>query len=355
MKNIFKIIGINLCVLFGLCIVIEIVLRVAKIGYGSAPLENSPVFHHVHPKNYTYLSYSAQGEFSIPAYFDNQSFAANPTKVLDDSLAARLRIAFFGDSFTESTCIAYDSSFVGITANKTDYFAINYGVSSYSSQLSYLQWKYHAKPVFNPDIVFLLLYSNDIRDDLGYQKTARYDAQNELIAIDGGYTPDYIKLLRKIYLIRLIRKTYNVWKAKQEWEAQQMANYSTPQKMIGDMVEENPTLDSTITASYILKLQQETKAMNKTFVLMAVPSKHNNLKRIFNDSTEFSRKCEKWAKKNEITYLDLVTPFENYTKATNKNLFFNADIHCNGMGQYLIGQEILKFLAQQPDAPRLKQ
>lgn len=72
MKNIFKIVGINLCVLIGLCIVIEIVLRVAKIGYGSAPLEHSPVFHHVHPKNYSYLNYSAQKEFSNPIYYDNQ-------------------------------------------------------------------------------------------------------------------------------------------------------------------------------------------------------------------------------------------------------------------------------------------
>lgn len=355
MKNTFKILGINLCVLIGLCVVIEILLRVAKIGYGSAPLENSPIFHHVHPKNYSYLSYSAQGEFSNPVYYDNQSFVANPTKVLDDSLAAHLRIAFFGDSFTEANCVTYDSSFVGVIGNKSEYFAINYGASSYSSQLSYLQWKYHAKSIFNPDIVFLLLYSNDIRDDLGYQKTARYDAQNELVAIDGGSTSHYIKLLRKIYLIRLIRKTYNVWKAKQEWETQQMTNSLTPPKMVGDMVEESPTLDSTITASYILKLQKEVKTMNKTFVLMAVPSKHNNLKRIFNDSTEFSRKCEKWAKKNDVTYLDLVTPFEKYTKETNKNLFFNTDIHCNGMGQYLIGQEILKFLAQQPNAPHLSQ
>lgn len=102
------------------------------------------------------------------------------------------------------------------------------------------------------------------------------------------------------------------------------------------MAEENPDLDSTITDSYVLKFQREVKAINKTFVLMAVPSKYNNLKRIFNDSTEFSRKCEKWAKKSDIAYLDLVTPFEKYTQETNKDLFFKVDIHCKGMGQYLI-------------------
>jgi hypothetical protein len=35
----------------------EAALRLLGIGYGNAPLETHPILHHVHPRNYSFLSY----------------------------------------------------------------------------------------------------------------------------------------------------------------------------------------------------------------------------------------------------------------------------------------------------------
>jgi len=38
-------------------VIVEIMLRILGIGYGNAPLINDPVFHHIHPKSYSFKSH----------------------------------------------------------------------------------------------------------------------------------------------------------------------------------------------------------------------------------------------------------------------------------------------------------
>src|SRR5262245_56876908 len=41
----------------------EVGLRLLGVGYGHAPLESHPILHHVHPKNYSFLSHTPNNEF----------------------------------------------------------------------------------------------------------------------------------------------------------------------------------------------------------------------------------------------------------------------------------------------------
>lgn len=63
MQKVLKLIFVNFSVLLFLLIVVELIFRFLEFGYGNAPLENNPKFHHVHPKNYTYNSYVPIGEY----------------------------------------------------------------------------------------------------------------------------------------------------------------------------------------------------------------------------------------------------------------------------------------------------
>ena len=41
----------------------EGILRFMQIGYGNAPLERSKIYHHAHPKNYSFLAHDPNDEY----------------------------------------------------------------------------------------------------------------------------------------------------------------------------------------------------------------------------------------------------------------------------------------------------
>ena len=53
-------------------LIAEILLRTLGIGYGNAPLERSPLYHHVHPSNYQFLMHDPRAEYGgYNIYYDD--------------------------------------------------------------------------------------------------------------------------------------------------------------------------------------------------------------------------------------------------------------------------------------------
>ena len=322
---------------------IEIVLQVANYGsFGSAPLNPDPVFHHVHPTDYQFKSYSSVHDFEpVNIYYDRDGLIRAPYFRNKKDLKFQETIVFLGDSFVESNQVAYDSSFIGrLQSQYRDIELLNCGVSSYSPVIYYLLVK-HKIAVRSPlpSKVFVLLYSNDVRDDENYLADAVYDESNNLTAIDGGTPGWLVSTMRRSHLFRLLRKSQVTLKFMLQKKSQ-----NEGEAVVGDYLEENPDWEGTKSAEYIMKTSRLLETKGIQLFVTVVPSKYDHL---FQDykNIEFSEKVEKWANNNSITFIDLKEPFKKWREQHDGSLFFNKDIHFNNTGHSVVASVLNSYIA----------
>lgn len=319
-------------------LMVELVLRILNIGYGSAPLEPNDVFHHVHPANYRFVVHTPTSEYGgHEIYYDSERLVANPGRYSTNKKYYDCRIAFLGDSFTEAGQVAYKDSFVGLLENNSNCEVKNYGVSSYSPIFYLLQWRKIVLK-FKPTLVVTQLYSNDISSDFEYELKAVRDNDNRVVAIPGPKSSWFKSVLREFYLVRFLRKL----QLQLQWVVE---NYNNDENIVSGTIEENPDI-SKLSANLIATLAEEVKESGSDFVLFAVPSKY----RIFNNDIkeykpQYSDKWKLIAKKNEIKFIDLVDSFKKNSKNGAKP-FFETDIHFNERGHYIVASAISKEYPQ---------
>jgi len=243
-----------------------------------------------------------------------------------------------GDSFTLGIRLPYEDTFVGLLdAHSGDEVVVkNYGVRSYSPILYILQWK-NLVSKFDPTHVVLQLYSNDITDDIKWEKTAVYSEDGTLLAVEGE-GPFYNKYLRYSYLVRLIRK----FQQQFSW---MIENRAQKKNVVAGLVEENPDLTE-MSTRYVLKLAQEVRNSGAEFILMVVPSKFRLVNNIYSDpDPEFSDKWKAWAESNSIEFLDLVPPFVEADR-DGRVLFWEKDIHFQKDGHMVTAREIKRLFPE---------
>jgi lysophospholipase L1-like esterase len=334
--------SVNIILFMILLVTFEIVLRLSRLGYGNAPLERDSTFHHVHPKNYVFVSHSPSKEYGGHRIFYNaEGLVSNPASTpgeLASPVSKEKLVVFLGDSFVESSQVPYDKSFIGILERKfPDHVFLNYGVSSYSPVLYFLQWKYKVKKLL-PEKVFMMLYSNDIRDDNNYLSKAVFSKSGELLAVDGGKPNKIVKTLRKSFLLRFIKKAYLQFKYLIERKS------TANENVIGKFIEENPDVAESVSAEYVLKIANDARENGVSFFLMAAPSKYNHFHGLFEDENEFARKWQYWAEQNSITFIDLVEGFKEAMINSGKKQFHESDIHFNDYGHKTIAERLEEYL-----------
>ncbi len=336
-KPIFSKFGLLFSTLFISFLAAELLFRWLGLGYGSAPFVSDPTLHHRHPKNYFMIVHDPAGEFGgHQVYYDSEGLVADPDHVLTEENVklAKHRIAFLGDSFVEATQVPFQESFFGRlrSSAKDDVGMKNYGTSSYSPVIYFLQYKDIVKQ-FKPTHVFLMLHNNDISDDSSYFTKAVFSAKGEVMGIPGPGHDMWKRLMRNSYLVRCAR----IAQLKLLWI---LKHHSEKEIVIGNYIEENPEI-SGLTESFVLKLAKEVKKNKSKFTLTAVPSKYRLMSGSDKDLSEleFSEKWRLWAKKHGIDFLDLVEPFHE-TFRNGVSPFFSRDIHFNALGHRAIAQEI---------------
>lgn len=330
-KYIFPIISILIGIVMAFSIA-EATLRLLKSGYGNAPLAADPILHHVHPHSYYYKVYSDHGEYGgHHVYYDKEGFVASPEIVDKTETRQKYNLAILGDSFVEAGQVAYENSFVGILekAGTNQTMIRNYGVSSYSPAYYLLQWRQYVCR-FHPTHVFILLYSNDIEGDRVAVSLARRDSKGEIIAIPAEESTMLQEVLRKSYVIRLVRYA----QIKATWI---IKNWNRKKDVVGGFVEDNPDL-SELTQNLLNKLSQEIADSGAKVILMAVPSKFRLITKEKVSGIEFGEKVGIWAQKNDIAYIDLIGPFKK--AGAGEKLFFERDIHFNEAGHRVVAKTI---------------
>ena len=343
-KNLFAVISIFCGVLISL-LLMEVALRIAGIGYMNGPLESDPVLHHVHPRDYEYVSSVPGGEYGgHRVYYDENGLVSDPERklVYRPSLHT-CKVAVMGDSFVEARQVSYLHSFVGqLNRSAADnVFFFNYGVSSYSPILYLLQWRGQVSAL-QPQHVIELLYSNDVHDDNLYLAQSISSSDGEIVAVPGPGGDFITRQLRKSYVLRFSKKVLQglTWLFVHRGE---------PQAAAGGYVEEAPSISGT-TDKVIKDLAREVKAAGAKFTLMSVPSKAELLsaQTAFPDGS-FADKADRWARQNGIDFVDLRPAFRSYVAEQNgdgAHPFFKEDIHFNEIGNALVAKEIQKHYPQ---------
>jgi hypothetical protein len=338
MNRRLNLIALKLCALaFGLLlglILVEAGLRATGMGFGNSPMEPDPYLHHVHPRNYRFIQQHPSGElggFEIRYNAEGRVDSGEP--VMPRASAAACRVAFMGDSFTEAGQVPYRVSFAGVLekAAAVQCDVRNYGVRSYSPAIYLVQWTRELRP-WKPTHVFLLLFGNDVREDVTYMRSAVVDAQGWPTAIEGPSDGWLVSQLRTSYTARFARMLF----MRAQWAWQFRGQEHT---IVGGVVEENPDLPR-LSTELILEMNRRVRADGAKLIVMVVPSRY----RLMGDGSvdvkeDFHQKVKIWARANDVEFLDLYDPFARGSRS-DVQLFFKQDIHFTEEGHALAAAAI---------------
>jgi lysophospholipase L1-like esterase len=343
MKFLPRLALLSFSLLIGL-IISEAGLRLAGMGFGNSPMEPDAVLHHVHPKNYHFVQQHPSGELGgfridynaegrVVRSGDRESGPKPPAPGLD------CRVAFMGDSFTEAGQVPFPDSFAGKLEEAANgkCQARNYGVRSYSPAIYLVQYTRDVRP-WKPRYVFVLLFGNDLREDVTYMATSEQDAAGFPTAIHGPGGGWFESRLRELYVARLVRMVTQrlAW----AWE-----HRGEEHSLVGGVVEETPDW-SELSGNLVLELNNRVRADGGQLIVMAVPSRYL----LMGDgkipvSGEFHEKVKNWANASGVAFLDLREAFRRESRPDNP-LFFLQDIHFTRQGHTVVAAAIAKAFPQ---------
>jgi hypothetical protein len=313
----------------------ELMLRLAGMGFGNSPMEPDPVLHHVHPKNYTFVQQHPSGELGgFRIDYDAEGRVVSG-RTPPPPTGAPCRVALMGDSFTEGGQVPFDKTFAGLlekaAAGTCD--VRNYGVRSYAPSIYLVQWTTEVQS-WKPDVVFLLLFGNDVREDVIYMSAAEVDGDGFPVAINGPSDGWLFSLLRQSYVARFGRMV--AMRASWAW-----THYGEDQWTVGGVVEENPEWGGP-TPGLVRELDRRVRASGSRLIVMAVPSRY----RLMGDnriavSGDFHDTVKQFSAGHRLEFLDLSTPFTRAATA-GVPLFFLQDIHFTEAGHAVTAAAIAR-------------
>lgn len=338
MKARFKIGALLLGLLVAVGLV-EISLRVMNMGFGNSPMEPDPYLHHVHPTNYSFVQQHPSGELGgFQIRYDASGRVVRNTPIAIDipSTAAPCRMALMGDSFTEAGQVPFEESFAGLLeqAARRSCEVRNYGVRSYSPAIYLVQWTRDVQP-WHPTHVFLLLFGNDVREDVGYVSSAVMGRDGFPTAIQGPSNGWLFSVLRRSYVARFARMVG----LRASWASE---HGGEDQWTVGGVVEEHPDWGGP-TPGLVSEIDRRARASGAQLIVMAVPSRYQLMGdgKIPIEGKDFHHTLKTWTAAQGIQFLDLRAPFERASRSSVP-LFFLQDIHFTAEGHALVAAAIAR-------------
>jgi hypothetical protein len=281
------------------------------------------------------------GGFQIHYDTDGRVVRNTPLAIDIPKSTAPCRIALMGDSFTEAGQVPFEASFAGLLeeAARHSCEVRNYGVRSYSPAIYLVQWTRDVQP-WHPTHVFLLLFGNDVREDVTYLSTATMASTGFPTAIRGPDDGWLFALLRRSYLARFVRMVG----MRASWT---LEHGNEDQWTVGGVVEEHPDWGGP-TPGLVAEINQRVTASGAQLIVMAVPSRYLLMGdgKIAIQGRDFHQTVKAWTESQGIQFLDLHSPFERAARA-GVPLFFLQDIHFTAEGNALVAATIAHTYPQQ--------
>ena len=326
--------------LIAIAIASELALRVFGLGYGLSPHEGDPVLHHVHPRDYTFVTYSRDEEYPPhEVHYNAEGLVSDPAGGDSNPSPATYRLAFIGDSYLAAVEVPFRDSYFGLLKHRARAGVAmnNYGVSSYSPAIYQLQWDRQVA-AFHPSHVFAMFCGNDIRNDEEYARAGVYSSDGTLLAVPDRGAGVLVRHLRQLYLARTIRRFEQIVRYRLRPKTDD-ATYVT-----GGYVEENPKITE-FTSARTLDLVRKVEQSGAEFVLLVVPSRYRiQHPQESYDTPEYADSWRAWANEHGVRYLDLRPEFERRA-AQGAFPFFEKDVHYNQVGHRIVADQIANSFA----------
>ena len=318
-----------------LAVSVEISLRFAGIGYGNAPIELDQRLHHLHPRNYEFVSYHPGGEYiGHKIFYDELGYrvkSKNPVLRKDDTIR---RIAFLGDGFTEANSVSWVQSFVGIIESENSNLSVrNFGVASYSPVIFLVQMKNEVK-LFQPTDVVVQIFANDFNNDKEYLKRANSETLSEIKTVSerASIRDKVTKILRYSYLARLVRKL------QQQLIFLSLNKSNSSQHSLLNKVVLTNENEKKQTYEAILLLKDFADKINARIFFFVVPNKQLTLQNQCCESDTLAVGFYNFTKAHNLNLIDIPKAFSNYPDQSN--LFFERDVHFTSEGNLVAAEAI---------------
>lgn len=279
-----------------------------------------------------------------------------------NSAHTNFRILMLGDSFTMGKGVADDKTFSALLESSLrdknkNVEVLNAGVDSYSPILSYLQLTRDPKDLA-PDLVVLNLDMSDLVQESAYRKNATYNAQGEILRIEGRFRLS-LRIRRwinhNLYISRFI--IFNLNKSSQS-DATSIENVTAQanKELLKHTLEED-TEDRTEQWNNIfdsiLKIKKYCDGHHSEFLLTIYPWGHQVsdtewvkgrtvfLPEKFHVSDRSLDQVISFSRDNKVQLLNLFPALRSYRG--NSKLYYNRDIHWTETGHKLIAHEFEKW------------
>ena len=307
-------------------ILAEIFLRLTGIGYGNNPMNSDARLHHVHPKNYHFLSYDPRGEFGgFEIFYDAFGYRVQSNNPAQQKVDPTRRIAFLGDSFTAANHVDWKNSFIGLIESKNSSILVrNFGVTAYSPIMYLVQMQNEVKS-FQPTDVIVQIYQNDFLEDRGYLKSANSQELSEIKAINGTPRSNIIEILRYSYLARLIRKA----QLSLKFSLLQPTN-KTNEYLPLNVLTKSTAKERKLTYEIILLVKRLANDINARVFILVIPSKGLAMRHQCCDKDNLNIEVKNFEAANNINFIDMAETFSNHPEQSE--LFFATDVHFTKIG-----------------------
>ena len=319
-----------------LAVSVEISLRFAGIGYGNSPIELDQRLHHLHPRNYEFVSYHPGGEYiGHKIFYDELGYrveSKNPVLRKDDTIR---RIAFLGDGFTEANSVSWVQSFVGIIESKNSNLSVrNFGVASYSPVIFLVQMNNEVKS-FQPTDVVVQIFANDFNNDKEYLKRANSETLSEIKTVSerASIRDKVTKILRYSYFARLVRKLQQQLIFLSLNKSNSSSQYSLLNKVV--LTNEN---EKKQTYEAILLLKDLADKINARIFFFVVPNKQLTLQNQCCEADTLAVEFYNFTEAHNLNLIDIPKAFGNYPDQSN--LFFERDVHFTAEGNLVTAEAI---------------
>ena len=320
----------------------ELFLRIFKLGYNHTPLNPSHIVHHEHPRNFSFTAYSPAGEwddFIIKTNKHGDRIVGSCSKEKQSG-----QLILLGDSFVEGFQVKDSETIAGRLQNLycDDGIQVsNFGVSSYSPILSYVQICHRLKnnklilEKSKVNKIVHILYENDISGDLDYANYFSPAIPCPNISVSRKTSPLQI-ISRKSYLARFMQRarlTIEVMNTRDRNIGLDIPNNNrfTPldecKKSSDDLMK---------TSKFIEKIKDLSSSHNADYFLSAIPSDSRK-----NKFTNYS--CFKEiAKIAGVKFIS--APIELFQQPDL--YYFEKDIHLNSFGSKIFALKIFEEISK---------
>jgi hypothetical protein len=354
--------------------IIELVLRVAVcIRSGEFPTIYQPVIrntniqrpdpirNHALQKDVSYLSTGFPPGFEYCTFGQISAQGLNDEIIPLEKIEGEKRILVLGDSFVEAVQVRRRDNLCEVLEQMLNLESqprvrvINAGVSSYSPILEYLYYREELHQ-FKPDLVILLLFSNDVFDDYRYNRIGEFDEAGKLLRVPSGEPwitirmaddPEDDETLQNLFTrgLELMERPFParysylasvIYYRLAARKIRKMSPTPPPNDMFF-VLEVDPRYDAlkeagwSLTTKYIRLLKEECAKHDASLFLAAAPIAAQVYGQIsydrffFDDVPSLADQVElkRIAGELEVRFVDLLNPLRN----SGGNLYFPRDGH----------------------------